>query len=41
MGFSKALFFFLLAINLFAENSIKDPFFGYKTFKVEDEKKNR
>lgn len=32
MGFFKLSFFLLLASGLFA-NSIKDPFFGYKTFK--------
>ncbi|MDZ7819771.1 MAG: conjugal transfer protein TraF, partial [Aliarcobacter sp.] len=39
MGFFKLSFFLLLASGLFA-NSIKDPFFGYKTFKEVDTNMN-
>jgi hypothetical protein len=41
MGFIKLSFFLLLASGLFA-NSIKDPFFGYKSFKeAETEKEDK
>jgi hypothetical protein len=38
MGFYKITFFLLLATGLFA-NAIKDPFFGYKSFKETDANK--